>query len=124
MKKPKNIGDYILSYPIDQQKKLAELYACIVKAAPLAEELISYGMPAFKYNGMLLYFAGHKNHIGFYPFRSAITTFQKELSVYKGSVGTVQFLYEKKLPLGLIRKIIKFRVNENQLKKKKNRGIT
>ena len=93
------------------------------KAAPGAEELISYNMPAFKLHGVLVYYAGYKNHIGFYPTGSAITAFEKELSGYKTSKGTVQFPLETSLPLPLITRIVKFRVKENlekaEMKKKK-----
>ena len=119
MTKPKDFDEYISRYPIEVQKLLKQLRTTINKAAPKALEVISYGMPAYKLNGMLLYFAAHKNHIGFYPFRSAIIAFKKELSVYKGAVGTVQFPLDKPLPVGLITKIVKFRVKENFSKAKK-----
>jgi uncharacterized protein YdhG (YjbR/CyaY superfamily) len=111
--KPKDHNEYILAYPKEVQKLLKQLHTTINKAAPKATEVISYGMPAYKMNGMLLYFAAHKNHIGFYPFRSAIIKFKKELSVYKGAVGSVQFPFDQPIPLGLITKIVKFRVKEN-----------
>jgi uncharacterized protein YdhG (YjbR/CyaY superfamily) len=113
MTKPKDFEEYLKSYPKETQKLLIQLRTTINKAAPKAVEVISYGMPAYKMNGILLYFAAHKNHIGFYPFRSAILKFKKELSSYKGAVGTVQFPLDKPLPLGLITKMVKFRVAEN-----------
>jgi uncharacterized protein YdhG (YjbR/CyaY superfamily) len=113
MEKPINVDDYIAAFPIDTQKLLEQMRATIKKAAPKAEEVISYGMPAYKSNGMLVYFAGHKNHIGFYPTSSGIANFQKELSMYKGAKGSVQFPLDKTLPLSLISKIVKFRLNEN-----------
>lgn len=119
MKKPKDADEYISGYPEEVQKLLQQLRATINKAAPKASEVISYGMPAYNLNGMLLYFAAHKNHIGFYPFRSAIIAFKKELSIYKGAVGSVQFPLHKPLPLGLITKIVKFRIKENMSKAKK-----
>ena len=67
MKKPKDIDEYISSSPLKNQKALKQLRATIKKAAPEAEEVISYGMPAFKLNGMLVYFAAHSEHIGLYP---------------------------------------------------------
>jgi uncharacterized protein YdhG (YjbR/CyaY superfamily) len=118
MTKPQNAEQYISGYSEEVQKLLQQLRSTINKAAPKATEIISYGMPAYKMNGMLLYFAAHKNHIGLYPFRSAILKFKKELSAYKGAVGTVQFPFDKPLPLGLITKIVKFRVKENLVKKK------
>jgi uncharacterized protein YdhG (YjbR/CyaY superfamily) len=83
--KPTDHDEYISGYPEQIQKLLQQLRLTITKAAPKATEVISYGMPAYKMNGMLLYFAAHKNHIGFYPFRSAILKFKKELSNYKGA---------------------------------------
>jgi uncharacterized protein YdhG (YjbR/CyaY superfamily) len=108
-----DIDKYIAAFPKDTQELLEQLRATIRKAAPEAEEVISYQMPAFKLQGMLVYFAGHKNHIGFYPGASGIEAFKKELSDYKGAKGSVQFPPDKPLPLGLITKIVKFRVNEN-----------
>lgn len=110
---PKNIDEYIAMFPSDIQEILNELRATIKKAAPEAEEVISYQMPAFKYYGMLVYFAAFKNHIGFYPMASGIETFKKELSVYKGAKGSVQFPLDEPMPLGLITKIVKFRIREN-----------
>ncbi|MBS4028782.1 MAG: DUF1801 domain-containing protein [Ignavibacteriales bacterium] len=118
MKKPKDFNEYVKSYPKEVQQLLKQLRETIIKSAPQAEELISYGMPAFKLNGMLLYFAAYTNHIGFYPHRSAIIAFKKELSVYKGAVGSVQFPLDKPLPLRLISIIVKFRVKENLEKAK------
>ena len=116
------INEYIAGFPKQVQEILEKLRATIRKAAPEAEEIISYQMPAFKYHGMLVYFAGHKNHIGFYPTPSGIEAFKKELSVYEGAKGSVQFPIDKPLPLGLVTKIVKFRVKENlemaKLKKK------
>ena len=123
--KVNDVGEYIAGFPPDTQKLLKQLRATIKKAAPGAEELISYQMPAFKYNGRLVYFAGYKNHIGFYPMASGIAKFKKELSIYKGAKGSVQFPLDKPLPIQLIMKIISFRKNENLEKaalkaKKKN----
>ena len=84
----------------------------------LAIEVISYATPAVKLNGMLVWFAAHTNHIGFYPKASGIDAFKKELSGYKGAKGSVQFPLDKPLPLGLIKKIVKFRVIENLQKAK------
>ena len=78
-----------------------------MKAAPDAEEVISYQMPAYKYYGMLVYFAAYENHIGFYPTASGIETFKKELSIFKGAKGSVQFPLDKPLPFRLITQIVK-----------------
>jgi uncharacterized protein YdhG (YjbR/CyaY superfamily) len=113
---PANTDAYIASFPKETQTLLEQLRATIKKAAPEAEELISYQMPAYKYNGMLVYFAGYKNHIGFYPTASGIANFTKELSVFKSSKGAVQFPLDRPLPLQLVTKIVKFRVKENMEK--------
>jgi len=113
MTKPKDIHEYITGYPEEIQKLLKQLRATIKKAAPKAEEIISYRMPAFKLNGILVWFAAHSKHIGFYPRVSGIEEFKKELSIFKSAKGSVQFPFDKPLPTGLITKIVKFRVNEN-----------
>ncbi|MBC7829967.1 MAG: DUF1801 domain-containing protein [Chitinophagaceae bacterium] len=111
-----NINDvdkYIAGFPPDTQKLLEKFRATIQKAAPQAEEVISYQMPAYKFHGMLVYFAGYKNHIGFYPTPSGIKAFKEELSAFKGAKGSIQFPLDKSLPLQLITKIVKFRMKEN-----------
>ena len=115
-----NIDSYINNYPKEIQQCLQQIRATIKKIAPGAEEVISYGMPAFKLNGLLVWFAAHTKHIGFYPKASGIEAFKKELSVFKGAKGSVQFPFDKPLPMGLITKIVKFRVKEN-LEKAKNK---
>ena len=120
--KPQNIDEYIAGFSKDIQATLQQLRTTINTAAPGATEVISYQMPAFKLNGnSLLYFAACKNHIGFYPTSSGIRAFSKELSVYKGSKGAVQFPIGQPLPLGLISRIVKFRVKENLAKIKATR---
>jgi uncharacterized protein YdhG (YjbR/CyaY superfamily) len=110
---PDTIDGYIATFPGHIQKILEELRSTIKKAAPDAEEKISYQMPAFTLKGILVYFAAHKNHIGFYPTASAVAVFRKELAEYNNSRGTIQFLLDKPLPISLISKIVKFRVKEN-----------
>lgn len=112
------IDDYIATFPAETRVRLEEMRSIIQKAAPKAEEVISYKMPAFKQNGVLVYFAGYKNHIGFYPTGSGIRAFQEEISVFKNSKGAVQFPLDKKLPVGLIAKMVKFRVKEEAEKAK------
>jgi uncharacterized protein YdhG (YjbR/CyaY superfamily) len=97
----------------DTQKILEELRATIRAAAPDAKEKISYQMPTFDLKGNLVHFAAHKNHIGFYPQPSGIQAFKKELSIYEGAKGSVQFPIDEPLPLELVSKIVKFRVAEN-----------
>ena len=110
------IDKYIAGFPEPVQVILQQLRTTIKKAAPAAEESINYGVPTFTLNGNLVHFAAYKNHIGFYPAPSAIEAFKKELSVYKGAKGSVQFSIDKPLPLALISKIVKFRVKENEAK--------
>ena len=121
---PKNVDAYLKAVPPTVRVKLEKMRKAIRSAAPGAEEVISYSMPAYKYHGMLVYFAAFKNHMGFYPFLSAINTFKKELSKYEGSKGTVRFPIDKPVPLGLVTKMVKFRVKENleKAKAKKNGG--
>lgn len=109
----KDIDHYISTFPDDVQEILEGLRAFIRKNAPEAKEKISYQIPTFDFYGNLVHFAAYKNHIGFYPGAKAIRVFQEELKGFKTSKGTVQFPIEKPLPLGLIGKIVKFRVKEN-----------
>ena len=113
-----SILDYIHSFPETVQNQLLCLRNTILKAAPNAEECISYGMPAYKQNGILVYFAGYTNHIGFYPTGSGIQAFKAEIRNYKWSKGTIQFPIDRPLPLSLISAIVKHRVQENEQKKK------
>lgn len=114
----KNIDAYIATFPEYTRELLEQMRAIIHKAAPKAEETISYQMPAFKANGMLVYFAGYQHHIGFYPTPSGIENFKKELAAYKSSKGAVQFPLDKRLPAALITKIVKFRLKEDAEKAK------
>jgi uncharacterized protein YdhG (YjbR/CyaY superfamily) len=111
--RPKTISEYINAAPKQAQKKLREMRASIRAAAPGAEEGIKYGIPALSYGKMLVAFAGYENHIGFYPTSSPLKAFAKELSKFKTAKGSIQFPLEEPLPLGLIRKITKFRVRES-----------
>jgi len=113
MKTFKDIDSYIAEQVPDVRERLELIRQAIKTTVPKAEEVISYGMPAFKYHGMLVYFAAFKNHIGFYALPSGNAAFQKELSVYKQGKGSIQFPLDKPLPLALIKKIVKYRVKEN-----------
>ena len=108
-----NIDEYIAGFPKEVQEFLEKLRATIKKAAPEAKETINYAIPTFTLEGNLVHFAAFKNHIGFYPAPSGIAAFKKELSVYEGAKGSVQFPMDKPLPLALVTKIVKFRVKEN-----------
>lgn len=113
----KDIDEYIATQTPEVQILLEQMRQTIKKAAPESEEVISYNMPAFKYHGMLVYFAAYKNHVGFYATPTGHSEFKKELSVYKQGKGSVQFPLTQPLPLDLISRIVQFRVKEN-LKKK------
>jgi uncharacterized protein YdhG (YjbR/CyaY superfamily) len=110
------IDQYIAQFPPDTVRKLEQMRSTIKAAAPEAQEKISYQMPTFFLHGNLVHFAAHTSHIGFYPTPSGIEAFQRELSVYKSSKGAVQFPLDEPLPLDLVSKIVKFRVEENQKK--------
>ena len=112
--KPKNIDEYIAGFPEHTRELLMQVRETINKNAPGAVEVISYSMPAFKLDGMLVWFAAHTNHIGLYPRVSAIEAFKDELSKYKYAKGSVQFPMDKPMPLRLIAKIVKYRVVENR----------
>lgn len=113
------IDQYIRSFPADVQKALRQIRQAIREAAPTAEEKISYHMPTYTLNGKyLIYFAGWKSHIGFYPMSSAVKEFKKELSKYKGAKGSVQFPLDQPMPLALVRRIVKYRVKEREAQMK------
>ncbi len=124
MKAYKTIDSYIASYPKETQVQLKRLRAAIRKLVPMAEEKISYGIPTFVLGGNLVHFGGYEKHIGLYPGASAIAAFKKEIAKYHSSKGTIQFPLDKPLPLGLIEKIVKFRIKENSAKEKtKSAGV-
>jgi uncharacterized protein YdhG (YjbR/CyaY superfamily) len=119
MKKPTDIDSYISSFPKETQKLLGQVRTAIKQAAPKAEEVISYGMPAFKQNGApLVYFAGYAQHIGFYPTGTGIAAFAKEIANYKHSKGAVQFPLDKPVPVTLIKQMVKFKIAESLEKMK------
>jgi uncharacterized protein YdhG (YjbR/CyaY superfamily) len=118
----KTIDEYIATFPKNVQIILEELRQAIRESAPAAEETISYQMPAFKLNGILVWFAAFKNHVGFYPKTSAIEAFKEELSGYETSKGTIRFPINKPIPFNLVKKIVRYRVKENLGKKKKRNG--
>jgi uncharacterized protein YdhG (YjbR/CyaY superfamily) len=113
MKSYKSVDEYISSFPPETQTKLKQIRKTIKDTTPQVTEKISYGMPTFYLNGNLVHFTGYKKHIGFYPTPSGIKKFEKEISIYKHSKGAVQFPLDKKLPIALIKKIVKFRIKEN-----------
>lgn len=111
--RPTSVSEYIEAAPDAARKKLREMRACIRKAAPGATEGMKWGMPAFSYKRILVTFAAHKSHIGFYPTPSAVKAFAKELAKFNTARGSIQFPLEEPLPLPLIRKITAFRVQES-----------
>jgi uncharacterized protein YdhG (YjbR/CyaY superfamily) len=114
-----SIDEYIETFPTLVQEKLQEIRLTIHESAPEATEAISYQMPTFKLNGNLVHFAAYEHHIGFYPIPTGMEAFKEELSHYKTGKGSVQFPLGQPLPLDLIRRIVEFRVKENQAAKKK-----
>jgi uncharacterized protein YdhG (YjbR/CyaY superfamily) len=114
-KKFQTIDDYIAAQPFEKRDVLEKMRYAIQRAAPKATEVISYGMPAFKQGGILVYFAAFKNHYGFFPTASPIIVFKKELLPYKTSKGAIQFPTDKPLPVKLIQAIVKYRVAQNKV---------
>lgn len=110
---PRDIDEYIAGFPADMQEKLREIRMTIKKAAPDAEEAISYKMPTFNLKGnYLIYFAAYKKHIALYPAPVGNEDFKEDISPYESGKGTLQFPLDKPIPLHLIRKIVKYRVEE------------
>lgn len=109
---PATIDDYIAGFPANVQRKLQEMRRVILAAAPDAAEAIKYRIPTFVINENLVHFAAYDKHIGFYPTPLGIEAFKDELSAYHSAKGSVQFPLDEPLPLGLVRKIVKFRVKE------------
>jgi uncharacterized protein YdhG (YjbR/CyaY superfamily) len=119
-KERNEIEKYILQYPEDVQEILRKIRKLIKENAPGAEELMAYGIPGYKtHNKPLVYFAAFKNHIGFYATPSGHAEFKKELSKYKQGKGSVQFPLDQPMPYGLIKRMVKFRVAENNSREKK-----
>lgn len=118
----RNINEYIAGFPQQIQIILEQIRSTIRQAAPEADETIKYAMPTFVFHGNLVHFAAFANHIGFYPVPSGIEAFKKELSVYKGAKGSVQFPLNQPIPLNLISRIVTFRVKQNQLEAEKKKS--
>lgn len=115
-----NIDAYMAAFPEAVQMQLQQIRETVKKTAPAAHEAIKYGMPAFVLNGSnLVYFAAHKKHIGFYPVPVGHPEFDQEFAAYTTTQkGTIQFEFNKPLPLKLIAKIVKFRMAEMEALKK------
>ena len=112
MAKPQTVEEYIAQAPEGVREKLEEMRQCLRELTPDATESLKWGIPAFSHERILYTYAGFKRHIGFYPTPDAIVAFEKELAGYKTAKGSIQFPLEKALPVGLIRKIARFRIKE------------
>jgi uncharacterized protein YdhG (YjbR/CyaY superfamily) len=113
---PKNIDEYIASFSPEVQAILKKIRLTIRDAAPGAQETISYKIPAFRLNRILVYFAAFKNHIGLYPPVRGDAKLVNAASAYAGEKGNLQFPLDQPIPYGLIERIVKFRVKQNSLK--------
>jgi len=109
----KTVDQYFSAFPTSTKGLLNKMRETIKGVTPEAEELISYNMPAFRWNGMLVWYAAYKEHIGFYPTPSAIKTFAADLRRYKTSKGAIQFPINESIPTSLVKKIVKFRMKQN-----------
>ncbi len=120
----RNIDEYIAAASVQMKPLLEKIRDTIRKAAPGAEEVISYGMPAFRYHGVLVYFAAFKNHCSFFPANSTlIKEMGEELKAFKTSKGTIQFTVENPLPASLVTKMVKIRMKQNLEKEKAKKAI-
>ena len=125
--RPTDIDGYIAQFPDDVQAVLEQVRETIRTAAPDAEEVISYQMPAFRQHGILVYFAAWKQHIGLYPPISGDTAIEKAVARYAGPKGNLQFPLDEPMPLALIERIVKLRVRQDTEKaeaKRKTKSLT
>jgi uncharacterized protein YdhG (YjbR/CyaY superfamily) len=113
-KKTKNVDEYIKLWPSEMQKRLRQIRKTIKETLPAAEERISYQMPMIYLDGVLVYFAAFKNHIGFFPTASGVNEFKSELGEYETTKGTIHLPYDRPIPLDLIKRIVRFRAEENR----------
>ncbi len=114
--KPTDVDSYIASFPKDQQVLLRKVRRVIRAAAPKAQEVISYNIPAYRQNGMLVYFAGFKHHIGLYPPVRGNAALEKAVAKYAGPKGNLRFSHDAPLPLALITRIVRYKVKQNKPK--------
>jgi len=121
-KAPQDLDEYIAGFPDHVAEILEKIRTAIRKAAPAAEETISYRIPAFTLKGHLVYFAAFQNHIGFYPpVTGGDEKFKNEKSIYEGPKGNLRFPLDKPIPYSLITKIVKLRMKENLQRAKAKR---
>ena len=116
--KPDTVADYIAAAPRSVQGLLRQLRAAIREAAPAAEERMSYGMPYYFYKGRLAYFAAFKNHIGLYLPTPVIQEHQRELARFETDKATVRLPLDRKVPVPLVKKLVKARMKMNDAKKR------
>ena len=116
MKTAASVDEYIATADPKAKKALRDIRKTIKAAAPKAKEVISYQIPGYMYHGMLVYFAAWKKHISFYPAPWRAESLKKEMSAYEGSKGTIKFPLDKPMPLVLIKKMVKYRLKENETK--------
>ncbi len=114
---PKEMDEYLARLPEPARSTLNKMRALIRSVAPSeATETISYGMPAFKYKGVLVWFAAFSNHCSLFPGSSVIEAFKNELKGFSTSKGTIHFPVDKPLPAALVKKLVKARVAQNEQK--------
>jgi uncharacterized protein YdhG (YjbR/CyaY superfamily) len=117
---PRNIDEYLERVPEPARRTLSRIRAVIRSIAPPeATEAISYGIPAFKYKGMLVWFAAFSKHCSLFPGSSAIERFKDELKGFSISKGTIQFPVDKPLPAALVKKLVKARIAQNKSQKQR-----
>ena len=116
MKSYSTVDEYIALAEPKVKKALKDIRKTIKTTAPKAEEVISYQIPGYKYHGMLVFFAAWKDHISLYPAPWSADSLKKEMSAYEGSKGTIKFPLDKPIPLTLVKKMVKYRVKENETK--------
>ncbi|NTV15771.1 MAG: hypothetical protein HGA96_17885 [Desulfobulbaceae bacterium] len=116
------IDEYLATFPVEVQARLREVRETIRATAPAAVEKIAYGIPTFYQAGNLVHFAGYENHLGFYPTAGGMAAFAEELAGYKHAKGSVQFPHHRPLPLGLIGRIVTYRLAENLRKAANKKG--
>ncbi len=114
MKSYATVDEYIALAEPKVKKALKDIRKTIKETAPKAEEVISYQIPGYKYHGMLVFFARWKNHISLYPAPWGAEALKKEMSAFEGSKGTIKFPLDKPMPLALIKKMVRYRMKENE----------
>jgi len=115
---PESIDEYIAAHPPEIQAILTKIRSTVSAAAPDAQETISYRMPAFTQNGILVYFAAFKKHIGLYPPIAGDANLEKAIAPYAGEKGNLRFPLDQPIPYDLIERIVKLRVKHNLAKGK------